>query len=316
MAACAGGRPRSGARTPESGLQRPRNDKRHTLPPHPPESPARARPSRQAAPAPGGQCPRAAPHAARGRRFLLSRSTFRGPLHITTTRTSLFSCCLPLLSTRVTPFNTEDARTSVSTRLDSRLLRGTDAATRAGPGLRGAARGASSRTPDPGRRGRVDRPASSAGPRDTARQGPQRTASLQRGRRSPRTGGRARPTPHVPLGLVWPDPQCGCPPGPCCLSGHTHSVCHPRHKCFLREALRASLLGPLLTQNSRRSARTSHHVRLPLRGLCVCLALDWKAFLTSDSKNHFQHFFHLSMFRADTLNLLKFTFLNDSFAGM
>lgn len=103
----------------------------------------------------------AAPHAARGRCFLLSRSTFRGPLHITTTRTSLFSCCSPLLSTRVTHFNTEDARTSVSTRLDSRLLRGTDAATRAGPGLRGAARGASSRTPDPGCRGRVNRPASS-----------------------------------------------------------------------------------------------------------------------------------------------------------
>lgn len=156
----------------------------------------------------------------------------------------------------------------------------------------------------------------SAGPRNTARQGPQRTASLQRGRRSPRTRGRAHPTPHVPLGLVWPDPQCGCPPGPCCLSGHTHSICHPRHKCFLREALRASLLGPLLTQNSRRSARTSHHIRLHLRGLCVCLALDWKAFLISDSKNRFQHFFHLSMFHADTLNLLKFTFLNDSFAGM
>lgn len=198
-------------------------------------------------------------------------------------------------STRATHFNTRDATTSVSTRPPSPAPRQGRGHTRRARPSWGCTRGFIMHADPciPEHRGRR-----SAGPRNAAPAVPARQRPPARGSQVPkdqRTGlvprpGHTLPSPTRPrVG----DPQCACPPGPCSLTRHTHSVCYPRHKCSLGQALPASLLGPLLTQTLGHSTRTSHRVRLPLRGLCICLALDYKASFVSDSKNRSRHFLPL-----------------------
>lgn len=104
-------------------------------------------------------------------------------------------------STRVTHFNTRDATTSVSTRPPSPAPR-----QGRGHGPRGAARGASSRTPIFAFRNTEVVALQAPGTRP--RQCPQGSARLQGGRRSPRTRGPGlshdlATLSRLPRGLAW-----------------------------------------------------------------------------------------------------------------
>lgn len=127
----------SGTRTPGSGFQGPRRDTLHHLPPHLPRSPAQG------------------PALTHARRLLLLAAPW-GPPSARRKHVSEFAPPHSNADAALVPavYLSRPHRPHTSTQrmpqrlsLSTRPPRGRDAAWRAGPGLRGAARGASSRTP-------------------------------------------------------------------------------------------------------------------------------------------------------------------------